>query len=195
MCTSDTKSMAEAMTKPDEILKRAVENVLADNGFKIQTLSSRSTVEDARKLLQWFSLPNSNEVFYEFAEKLVSGDDKCFDPPKKIRKRGSMLQGRREVMWSSYHKLSTSDTFAKNWERFLTVSINSLPNPIFYQYMTECVLKVQIKTLFPITAHSVNDRLGTLSSEEKNALRYAAGYIPRALPKKLQSPLTLLNSV
>ena len=53
------------MTKPDEILKRAVENVLADDGIKIQ---SRSAVEDARKLLQWFSLPNSKEVFYEFAE-------------------------------------------------------------------------------------------------------------------------------
>ena len=37
--------MAEAMTKPDEILKRAVENVLADDGFKVQTPSSRSAVE------------------------------------------------------------------------------------------------------------------------------------------------------
>ena len=116
--------------------------MLADDGFKILTRSSRSAVEDARKLLQWFSLPNSKEVFYEFAEKLVSDVDRCFDPPKKVRKRGSMLQVRREAMWSSYHKLSTSDTFAKNWERFLTVSINSLPNPIFYQYVTECVLKV-----------------------------------------------------
>ncbi|KAL5483889.1 hypothetical protein EMCRGX_G020308 [Ephydatia muelleri] len=123
------------MTKPDEILKNAVEHVLADDGFKILTPSSRSAVEDARKLLQWFSLPNSKEVFYEFAEKLVSDVDRCFDPPKK--------------------------------------------------YVTECVLKVKIKTLFPITAHPVNVRLGTLSYEEKNALRYAAGYIPRAIRKKI----------
>ncbi|KAL5488963.1 hypothetical protein EMCRGX_G017995 [Ephydatia muelleri] len=71
------------MTKPDEILKNAVEHVLANDGFKILTPSSRSAVEDARKLLQWFSLPNSKEVFYEFAEKLVSDVDRCFDPPKK----------------------------------------------------------------------------------------------------------------
>ena len=57
--------MAEAMTKPDEILKNAVEHVLADDGFKILTPSSRSAVEDARKLLQWFSLPNSKEVLIE----------------------------------------------------------------------------------------------------------------------------------
>ena len=40
--------MAEAMTKPDEILKRAssVDNVLADDGFMIQTPSSRSAVEN-----------------------------------------------------------------------------------------------------------------------------------------------------
>ena len=42
-------NLAEAMTKPDEILKNAVENVLADDGFKTQTPSSRSAVEDARK--------------------------------------------------------------------------------------------------------------------------------------------------
>ena len=84
--TSDT----EAMTKPDEILKNAVENVLADDGFKIQTPSSRSAAEYARKLLRWLSLPNSKEVFYEFAEKLVSDVDRCFDPPKKVRKRGSI---------------------------------------------------------------------------------------------------------
>ena len=41
---------------------------------------------------------------YEFAEKLVSDVDRCFDPPKKVRKWGSMLQVRREAMWSSYHK-------------------------------------------------------------------------------------------
>ena len=38
--------MVGAMTKPDKILKRTVENVLADDGFKIQTPSSRSAVEN-----------------------------------------------------------------------------------------------------------------------------------------------------
>ena len=130
---------------------------------------------------------NRKEIFYEFAEKLVSDVDRCFDPPKKVEKRGrpSMLQVRREAMWSSYHTLSTSDTFAKNRERFLTVSINSLPNPIL------CVLKVKIKTLFPITAHSVNVRLGTLRKMHYGMLQdtFHEQYV-----KKLQSPLTLLNS-
>ena len=49
--------MAEAMTKPDEILKNAVENVFADDGFKIKTPSSRSAVEDAWKLLQSVPIP------------------------------------------------------------------------------------------------------------------------------------------
>ena len=37
-------SMAEAMTKSDEILNNAVENVLADDGFKIRTPSSLRTL-------------------------------------------------------------------------------------------------------------------------------------------------------
>ena len=84
-----------------------------------------------------------------------------------------MLQRKREVMWSSFHQLTTSEEFFK---KFLTDSISASPNPIFYQYLTECILNAKIKTMFPITAHSVNDQLGTLSYQEKNALRYAAGY-------------------
>ena len=96
-----------------------------------------------------------------------------------------MLQRKCEVMWSSFHQLTTSEEFVKNWERFLTDSISASPNPIFYQYVTECILNAKIKTMFSITAHSVNDQLGTLSYQEKNALRYAAGYIPRAICKMI----------
>ena len=155
------------------------------DGFKIQTTSSRSAVEDARKLLHSFSLPDRRDVISEFSERLVSDVDKCFNPPKKVRKSGCMLQRKREVMWSSFHQLTTSEEFVKNWEKFLTDSISASPNPIFYQYVTKCILKAKIKTMFPITAHSVNDQLGTLSYQEKNALRYAAGYIPRAVRKKI----------
>ena len=103
----------------------------------------------------------------EFSEKLVSDVDKCFNPPKKVRKSGCMLQRKREAMWSSFHQLTASDEFAKTWEKFLTDSINTSPNPIFYQYVTECILQAKIKTLFPISAHSLNDQLVTLSYEEK----------------------------
>eukprot|EP00731_Ephydatia_muelleri_P034934 Em0087g3a len=169
----------------NEILKNAIENVLIDDGFKIQTPSSRSAVEDARKLLHWFSLPDSKDVICEFSERLVSDVDKCFNPPKKVKKSGCMLQRKREVMWSSFHQLTTSEEFVKNWEKFLTDSINAFPHPIFYQYVTECILKAKIKIIFPISAHSVNDQLGTLSYQQKNALRYAAGYLPRAIRKKI----------
>ena len=81
-----------------------------------------------------------------------------------------MLQRKREVMWSSFHQLTTSEEFVKNWEKFLTDSISASPNPIFYQYVTECILKAKIKTMFLITAHSVNDQLGTLSYQEKKCI-------------------------
>ena len=88
---------------PDEILKNAIEKVLIDDGFKIQTTSSRSAVEDARKLLHWCSLPDRKDVICEFSERLVSDVDKCFYSPKKVRKSGCMLQRKCEVMWSSFH--------------------------------------------------------------------------------------------
>ena len=59
----------------NEILKNAIENVLIDDGFKIQTPSSRSAVEDAKKLLHLFSLSESKDMICEFSEKLVSDVD------------------------------------------------------------------------------------------------------------------------
>ena len=86
--------MAEAMAKPDEILKNAVENVLADDGFKIQTPSSRSAVEDARKLIQSVPVPvyiclNRSYLLllFLFSELMDKDEVSVFRKPSTIFKK------------------------------------------------------------------------------------------------------------
>ena len=91
-------------------------------------------------------------------------------------------------MWGKYHQLCTSDAFQKLWENFLKVSqIDYNSDPIFYQYITTYMFGELIKKQFP--APSLLDSCNMqqyLTYEEKNALYYVAGYIPRALRKQLE---------
>ena len=61
-----------------------------------------------------------------------------------------------------------------------------IPSPVFYQYVGHFILKNLVKehfvprqNLFGPSAHE------GITSEEMNAIRYAAGYVPQALKKRL----------
>ena len=92
-------------------------------------------------------------------------------------------------MWSKFHQLRTSTSFKKLWENFLKISLmDDNNNPIMYQHISTLVFKELIKEKFPAPplpdTHSSGPQC--LTYEEKNALNYAAGYIPRALHKQLE---------
>ena len=56
-----------------------------------------------------------------------------------------------------------------------------------FQYVTTAIFKEVIKHQFPINAETGPAKdLPALTYEESNALRYAAGYVPRALRKRLE---------
>ena len=57
-------------------------------------------------------------------------------------------------------------------------------SPIFCQYVGNFVFKELIQIHHPLAESSQSNPPKHLTYEEINALRYAAGYIPRALKKK-----------
>lgn len=60
-------------------------------------------------------------------------------------------------------------------------------SPIMYQYISTLVFKELIKEKFPAPpSPDTHSGPQCLTYEEKNALNYAAGYIPRALRKQLE---------
>ena len=56
---------------------------------------------------------------------------------------------------------------------------------IFCQYVGNFIFKELIRVYHPITKLAESKSIQCLTYEETNALRYAAGYIPQVLKKKL----------
>ena len=95
----------------------------------------------------------------------------------------------REKMWGAYHCIRTSPSFACLWREFLQqAKIQALP--IFYQSQTDSLFQKRIEVYFPISCSSQQvseeEAEGTvLTFEEENAICYAAGYVLRAVRKKI----------
>ena len=88
-------------------------------------------------------------------------------------------------MWHKHHQLRTLDAFQKLWENFLKTS--QIITTVILFFITTYMFRELIKKQLP--APSLPDSCNMqrcLTYEEKNALYYAAGYIPRALRKELE---------
>ena len=154
--------------------------VLKDDGFQLPTPLAKRAVRTAEMLLEWLSDTANELPSTAFASSFVDSLNTCFQPftVKTVRSG-------REKMWENYYKLRSSDNFKTKWTTFLNDSVGSVACPIFYQYVTDCIMEVLIKQYFPVDTTSEPD-VASLTYEEANALRYTAGYVIRALRKKIE---------
>ena len=96
-------------------------------------------------------------------------------------------------MWGSFHRLRTSVTFISRWKNFLKEVITATACPIFFQHLTSTIFMDMIRQEFPVVETGPQrQEAQALSYEEKNALRYAAGYVPRHLKKRLRTLLSMV---
>ena len=100
-----------------------------------------------------------------------------------------LTQASRERMWGAYHCIRTSPSFACLWREILQqAKVQVLPK--FYQSLTDTLFQRRIEFYFPVPCSSkqVDDGVAEvhiLTFEEENAIRYAAGYVLRAVKKKV----------
>ncbi len=88
-------------------------------------------------------------------------------------------------MWTTYHTVRTSKIYHEIWASLLK-QICVLSAPILCQYLGNLMFKELIALRYPRQDPSTpSSSCSALTSEEIYGLRYAAGYIPRALRKKL----------
>ena len=154
--------------------------VLTDNGFKTKSTSAANALKTAEELSPWLVQSENQHTVSTFATQLTTSFRKCFVVT------GSRSQKlRREKMWGHYLKLRTLDTFRREWQKFLGKGTSTPSCPIFYQYVTDVVFNEMIKQQYPIEKTQSTTSEVTLTRDEVNALRYAAGYVPRALRQKL----------
>ena len=88
-------------------------------------------------------------------------------------------------MWENYHKLRSSRPYKDLWATLLRRSIATEACPIFYQFVTDAIMEELIKHHFSVEVVE-KEHEASLDYEERNALRYTAGYVIRSLTKKLQ---------
>ena len=125
--------------------------------------------------------PHNQEEATKFAASLRASLESCFNGCLTMRVR-------REKMWGTFHQVRCSTTFKDMWASFLLDNLSVIACPIFYQYVTDEFFRSMIREHFPV-ASSQNSRASdnvTLTYQEKNALRYAAGYVIRHLAKTIQ---------
>jgi len=153
-------------------LKGALKNVLEDGGFKVTSSNACSARVSAMSLLEWATKEENAPVLHTCAARITAELDTAFDT------RSKRSQRQREKMWANFHRIRTSAKFLSQWSSFTTSSVGEPVTPILTQHLTSAMFKEMIKQRFQLEdSTSTSESLPPLSVEEKNALRYAAGYV------------------
>ena len=87
-------------------------------------------------------------------------------------------------MWSAYHTLRVSEEYKSAWNSLLAPSGCSVL-PLFCQHVGHYIFKELVKRHHPTTSKTRETSFDP-TYEELNGIRYAAGWVARALQKKLK---------
>ena len=174
------------------VLLLATQAVLEDPGFVIASPLAANALQTAKLMKEYCQCEENKQEFDVFAMHLFRELENVLQ-----RTSGSKQpRARREKMWGQYHLLRSSDQFRENWLGFLQCIPGCTPCPIFYQYVTDSVFKQLIKHHFPSCEQpQMTQQLPDLTHEESSALRYAAGYVCRAMQKEFKSKPEVLEAI
>ena len=183
-------SLSEVSTlHVDGYLYQSVQALLADKAFEMPTASATSALKMAQRILKW--IPSNVIKAKECESKIIVVLRQCIQPITLLTSSKTTCTKRRTKMWSCYHTLRTSEENVMGWVAFLRDSC-TFPAaqlcPILYQYLGHHIFRNLIKDECGFY-WEYDDRSTTeeLTYEELNALRYTAGYVPRALKKKISA--------
>ena len=159
----------------------ALQALMKDSGFQIPSDSAKEAHLAASEMLEWLTTSDNAALATPISQRIMAALSKC------IPQGSTSTRAKRERMWEKFYHTRTSTEFKELWIRLMQLSIGNSASLIFYQYITDVLFKTMIKCHFLVNpvacqAHDVSP----LDYQESNALRYAAGYVPRAIQKCLK---------
>lgn len=154
--------------------------VIEGDAFHTQSPLARNVLCAAEKLDGWLKHPENCLPAKEFSSWLLSTLKACV--PCNISSTRM-----REKMWSAYHQLRCSSSYVSKWQCFLKQSLGVESHPILYQSIGNAILDQVVTEKCHVSDTLSSTEQPSITEQELNALRYAAGYIPRALSKKQRS--------
>ncbi len=154
--------------------------MLTDEGFQLPSLQVQTAIKRSQEYLEWMS--SHPQVATTFASYLASKLQSCFAAGRRCK-----VRSKREKMWENFFKVTTSSEFVESWKMHLQ-SASITPSATFYQHVTDSMMKGLIKLEFPVdmAREDSTSVVDSLNYVEKIGLRYTAGYIIRALLKKMK---------
>ena len=157
---------------------KGIQALLAEKSFYFTTRPAQLALKIATSLLQW--APNHSSDIAVFENKLKELLSSCLASHTSVK-------GFKPSIWQKYHQIRTSDSYQSLWYTFIKTSVSiAIPSPIFLQYVGHNAFKELIKEQFPVRSPDELNIEKNLTYEELNGIRYAAGFVPRAIKKKLQ---------
>ena len=174
------------------VLLKAVKEVMEENeALKLQSTIAAGGFEVGRKMYQWLQDSADNITrAQQFAESMIAELKGCIPSCGAYKS----FQARREWMWTNYHQLRCSTTYTSAWKTFLCGCIATPGQPIYWQSVGDKMFHSILKTAFPVNSVTVRSEVDgdheaetSITDQEVKALRYAAGYVPRAIRHKLQT--------
>jgi len=163
------------------LVKEAVQRVFQDPGFSLPSPVAADSLCCAKSLAQWIEENSTSELYTSFCITMVKSISQCL--PTKLSRKG------RAKLWEKLFQLQISEEFLKQWEEFLRL-IGVKKDTLFYQRVSDVIAELLIQQKYGGSMPRDKDLApdtGDLTYEECNIIRYASGFIPRSLKKKLSS--------
>ena len=159
-------------------LLKALHEVLEDETFQFNSRVAKEAREAAVLLLDWIRKAENQPVVTKFLQQMQSRFEESlqFLNPSSIN---------RDRLWQKFFILRSSKQFAATWKGFLSAA-QVTPTPTLYQQLTTLMFREQINKKVTTARESSEDTIHPLTDNERNALRYTAGYICRHLRKQLE---------
>ena len=157
----------------------ALERVVGDDGFDIDSSLAIEAHQCAVSLLRFVSAEANAQPASKFAEKLISSlNSSCFSKSKSIRVQ-------RDHLCEKSFQLRSSKEYREMWSKYLGQSIECRACPIFFQAVTDNLIKQLVKNHYAVSHADAATSLPPLDNIELKVVRYAAGYVLHSLKKKI----------
>ena len=163
-------------------IQGAIDHIIDDDLFKLHLPIASTCREHALALKEWIGKPGSKMIVDEFLAEL----GKNLSEVVTRLTNGKKLCAGREKMWTSYHKLRTSENFRMRWKTFFSncqSDKTSEIHPVLYQRLTDILYKKMLGRKMALHRTAGEADCDPLTITEENALRYAAGYVCRQVKK------------
>ena len=165
----------------DEMVLSSVQKVL--NDFEINSSVATAAQQIARTFIEWSKRAENKAKFKKFSDEVIQNLETVFTGTVKSNKATII---NRDKLWRNFFLLRSSTSYRKLWEDFLEPILSEKSSSaLFYQHVTGELFKQLVKSHFQVENNSKD--AASLSDQEGNALRYAAGYVCRHLRKKIEN--------